>query len=145
MLRCSLASIFSFTCLLSVSFGDLAPYNQSTLYDYGLFGAYPHQKFVTVDYEAPRVNIKQWRDQCDDGKHVLLTPRGRFVPNPSPMLLDSKGSMVWSGKEFGMVSDLKVQMYRGEDYLTFWTGRDDGTHGYGVYYMVSRQLSYDVS
>lgn len=134
----SLASIFTFACLSSVSFADLAPHNQSTLYDYGLFGAYPHQNFVTVDYEAPRVNIKQWSDQCDDGKYVLLTPRGRSVPNPGPMLLDSKGSMVWSGKDFGMASDLKVQQYRGQDYLTFWTGRDDGTHGYGFYHMVSR-------
>jgi len=125
------------TCLSSVILADRAPYNRSTLYDYGIYGAYPHDNFVTVDYEAPRVNIRQWDDRCEDGRYVLLTPRGRSVPSPGPILLDNKGAMIWSGKEFGMVSDLKVQKYRGEDYLTFWTGRDDGTHGYGVYYMVS--------
>jgi len=128
--------------LTSVLLADLAPYNASTLYDYGLFGAYPHQRFVTVDYEAPRLNFKQSSDRCDDGSYLLLTPRGRFVPTPGPMLLDNKGNMVWSGKDFGMVSDLKVQKYRGEDHLTFWTGRDDGTHGYGVYYMVSQHSSF---
>jgi len=115
-----------------------AAFNDSRLYDLGLYGPYPHQQHVTVDFEAPRVNIKQWDAACDDGQYILLTPRGTFVPTPGPMWLDNRGNLVWSGSEFGMVSDLKVQEYAGEKYLTFWSGRDDGTHGYGVYYMARR-------
>lgn len=145
MLLLSLPLTLSFACLSSIVLADIAPYNASRLYDLGIFGAYPHRKFMTVDYEAPRVNIKQWSDQCEDGRYILLTPRGRYVSNSGPMLLDNKGNMVWSGKEFGMVSDLKVQRYRGEEYLTFWTGHDDGTHGHGVYHMVSCQSSCDLA
>ncbi|KAL5358367.1 ASST-domain-containing protein [Aspergillus floccosus] len=42
-----------------------------------------------------------------------------------------------------MVMDLKVQHYRGQDYLTFWAGEDDGTRGIGSYYMLNS--SYEVA
>lgn len=57
------------------------------------------------------------------------------------MILDAKGSMIWS-KHFdnqfgGQAYDLKVQRYKGEDYLTFWLGDDRiRGHGAGEYYMV---------
>jgi hypothetical protein len=116
---------------------DLSSYNHSASYDRGFLGLYPSQQYVTFEYDSPRVNIKQWTDQCDDGKYILLTPRGSMVSHPGPMVLDSKGQVVWSGQHFGEVIGLEVQTYKGEDYLTFWKGRDDGTHGYGQYYMVS--------
>lgn len=134
MLFPALASLT--TLLAQLALSDIPPHNASTLFDLGIYGAYPSQKHVTVDYASPRVNIKQWSEECDDGQYVLLTPRGSSVDNPGPMILDNKGSMVWFGKEFGMVTDLKVQRYKGEDFLAFWSGRDDGTHGYGRYYMV---------
>lgn len=43
-------------------------------------------------------------------------------------------------KKFGQSMDLKVQHYNGSDFLTFWAGTNDGTHGRGVYYMARQTI-----
>lgn len=84
-----------------------------------------------------------WTPACADGRLYFLTPRGWRVRAPGPMILDpADGSLIWSahfGNAFGgQAYDLKVQRYRGEDYLTFWLGDDRVRgHGAGEYYMVS--------
>lgn len=67
---------------------------------------------------------------------MLLSPRGHFYPHPGPLVYDPRGELVWVERRFGMVMDLNIQRYKGERYLTFWVGHDDGTRGEGVYYMV---------
>lgn len=57
------------------------------------------------------------------------------------MILDGDGNLVWtdhfSNKFGGQAYDLRVQNYRGEEYLTFWLGDDRVRgHGAGHYYMV---------
>jgi hypothetical protein len=112
--------------------------------DNGTFGYYPSRAFMTEDgISAPHTNWLQWDEQCDDGKFYFLTPKGWSIPQPGPMILDSRGDLVWS-KHFanewgGTAYDLMVQRYRGQDYLTFWTGDDQiRGHGSGTYMMVSR-------
>ena len=106
------------------------PLYNSTLYDTGYLGAYPHRTFSSFDNVEPIINIHTWNEQCAHG-YYLLTPRGGSVPNPGPMILDGHGNLVWSDRNFGDVENLRVQTYNGLSYLTFWAGTDDGTHGRG--------------
>lgn len=107
----------------------------SLLYDMGLYGVYPQQSYVSFDLLSPRLNVELWDPRCSQ-VYTLLTPRGKSVSTPGPVLLDAAGNLVWMEKRFGEVMDMKVQRYQGEDYLTFWKGVDDGTHGHGSYLMV---------
>jgi len=66
-----------------------------------------------------------------------MSPRGVNVPNPGPVILDSRGNLVWSEGKFGQAMNLQVQRYKGEDFLTFWSGTSGGPHSNGSYYMVS--------
>ncbi|KAJ9273427.1 hypothetical protein DTO212C5_501 [Paecilomyces variotii] len=111
-------------------------------YDTGVLGSYPANSYESFDLEAPRLNVLQWDERCDHG-YILLTPRGHAVPAPGPLILDYTGELVWTEGRFGEVMDMKVQQYKGENYLTFWCGTDDGTHGRGIYYMLDS--SYEVA
>ncbi|KAI7211415.1 hypothetical protein KC333_g7690 [Hortaea werneckii] len=115
--------------------------------DIGIRGSYPVKKGISSKLTAPETNILRWSPECDDGRYHFIAPRGWKVPQPGPMILDVKGSMIWSrhfDNEFGgQAYDLKVQRYKGEDYLTFWLGDDRiRGHGAGEYYMLNS--SYDV-
>ncbi|KAI6843065.1 hypothetical protein KC332_g1438 [Hortaea werneckii] len=121
------------------------PYDKSL--DIGVRGSYPVKKGISSKLAAPETNILRWSPECDDGRYHFVTPRGWKVPRPGPMILDAKGSMIWSqhfDNEFGgQAYDLKVQRFKGEDHLTFWLGDDRiRGHGAGEYYMLNS--SYDV-
>ncbi|KAL3424072.1 secreted protein [Phlyctema vagabunda] len=67
----------------------------------------------------------------------MITPRGPRVQNPMAMILDAKGHLIWAKGDYGQVYNLKVQKYKGNDYLTFWAGDDTvGGHGAGYYHML---------
>lgn len=121
--------------------GLLIPAFVPGLYDFGVYGAYPTRPHVTFDQASPDVSVVAWDDSCDKG-HVLVSPFGDAVQHDGPVILDSKGDMVWSATGFGVVMNLKVQQYRGENYLTFWAGYKVGGIGMGNYYMLNS--SYDV-
>jgi hypothetical protein len=119
--------------------------------DNGTLGHYPSWTFVTEDdISAPRTNWLQYDPQCDDGMFYFLTPKGWSISQPGPMILDSKGDLIWS-KHFanewgGQAYDLMVQHYQGQEYLTFWTGDDQiRGHGSGTYTMVSDSCDADVT
>jgi hypothetical protein len=38
--------------------------------------------------------------------------------------------------KFGQAMNFQVQKYKGQDYLTFWTGTDHAAHSNGSYLMV---------
>ncbi|KAI6844305.1 hypothetical protein KC367_g7746 [Hortaea werneckii] len=121
------------------------PYDKSL--DIGVRGSYPVKKGISSKLAAPETNSLRWSPECDDGRYHFVTPRGWKVPRPGPMILDAKGSMIWSqhfDNEFGgQAYDLKVQRFKGEDHLTFWLGDDRiRGHGAGEYYMLNS--SYDV-
>ncbi|RMJ21611.1 Arylsulfotransferase ASST [Aspergillus sp. HF37] len=111
-------------------------------YDVGIFGAHPTLDFKSFAPKAPELSAVRWDPRCEPG-YVLLSPRGRFYPEPGPLIYDTRGELVWIESRFGMVMDLNVQRFRGEDFLTFWVGEDDGTRGEGSYYMLNS--SYEVA
>jgi hypothetical protein len=50
---------------------------------------------------------------------------------------------VWKTEGLGATTNLKLQTYKGEQYVTFWTGKKGGTMGRGVYHMVSPRKRTD--
>ena len=123
------------TIITAVVATSARPFHDSALYDTGYMGAYPHRTFSSFDNVEPILNIHTWTEQCEQG-YYLLTPRGGSVPNPGPMILDGRGNLIWADKTYGDVENLRVQTYKGSNYLTFWAGTDDGTHGRGHYYLL---------
>ena len=142
------------TCLhASTAFADdpapTAPATYDVAVDNGTYGYYPVRTFATVGEHVvqPQTNFLEWSDRCDDGLLYFITPRGWSLPKPGPMILDKYGDLIWThhfdNKYGGQAYDLKVQTYKGEQYLTFWLGDDRiRGHGSGSYYMLNS--SYDI-
>jgi hypothetical protein len=106
-----------------------------TAYDFGFQGIYPTQRYESVDFFSPSPKITQWDSRCDDG-NILLSPRGKAVPRPGPVMLDAKGNLIWMEDRFGQAMNFQVQKYKGQDYLTFWRGTDHAAHSNGSYVLV---------
>lgn len=117
--------------VLALVFPGLEP----AFFDLGVYGTYPTQHFATFSLEGPQAKQIQWDDKCDNGL-ILMTPNGPAVQKPGPMIVDSKGELVWMSDDFGATANLKVQSYKGENYLTLWSGEKAATSGRGVYFMV---------
>lgn len=102
--------------------GWLFPSIQGTLYDLAVYGIYPSREFRTFPLQVPTPEFVQWSDECDDGGLVFLSPYGGAVePARGPMILDASGRLVWltdRWNEEGAVMNLRVQSWKGEDYLT---------------------------
>ena len=132
--------------VLSISeivLADRAPFFRDQEYDNGDYGGFPIEKYTTTSLVAPRANFYQYGGQCDDdGLYVMITPRGGDVEMPGPMILDGNGTLVWTNIAYRQPYNLQMQIYRGEQYLTFWAGNDAVRgHGAGMYYMVSFNLA----
>ncbi|KAG9784725.1 hypothetical protein KCU95_g9258, partial [Aureobasidium melanogenum] len=83
------------------------------------------------------MNTVRWDEQCAHG-YTLLSLRGSMVPSPAGIMLDEHGDLIWMDESFGScVMNLKVQEYRGEQYITFWSGDIDFGFGLGTYYMLN--------
>ncbi|KAI4730149.1 hypothetical protein E4T49_02129 [Aureobasidium sp. EXF-10728] len=65
-----------------------------------------------------------------------------MVSSPAGIMLDGHGDLIWMDEKFGpYVMNLKVQEYKGEQYITFWSGDIGPGFGLGTYYMVFKQFS----
>ncbi|KAG9841378.1 hypothetical protein KCU98_g3297, partial [Aureobasidium melanogenum] len=107
------------------------------MYDLGLLGRYPQQSFKSSPLRPPYMNTVQWDEQCAQG-YTLLSLRGSVVPSPAGVMLDGHGDLIWMDESFGSyVMNLKVQEYRGEQCITFWSGEIDFGFGLGTYYMLN--------
>lgn len=121
-----------------------AALSSTHLYDWGFYGAYPQRAFKSFDLLEPSVNFVKWDERCDDGGYYLISPNGKYVTYPGPVILDSRGNLVWTSDRYEHVSNLNIQTYKGRRYLTFWSshiGVIDG-YGRGVYYMLDE--NYEV-
>lgn len=114
----------------------LSPTFNPTLYDLGLYGAYPSRSYLSNDLTTPRVTRFRSDPSCERG-FVFLTVNGDSVERGGPMILDYNNEIIWKGEGYQATTNLKVQTYQGKQYLTFWSGHKAGTLGRGVYYMVS--------
>ena len=109
-----------------------------TAYDFGLRGTYPVQQYVSMSLQPPEVQVTKWDDRCgSEGAVLLISPRGVSVPHPGPVVLDTQGNLIWMEGKFGQAMNLQVQQYKGQDFITFWSGSSHGPHSNGSYYMVN--------
>jgi len=113
----------------------LAPQLETSFYDLAFFGAYRTRKYHSFDLRSPRASIVRWDESCGNG-YVFIDPNGPSVDHRGPTILDARGNLIWTSDEFQTSTNLKVQRYKGQDYLTFWSGKKAKTMGTGVYYMV---------
>ncbi|KAI8631627.1 Arylsulfotransferase-domain-containing protein [Xylariaceae sp. FL1651] len=108
------------------------------LYEFGFYGLYPQTSFKSFELTSPLLNFPRWDEgKCGDGYYVIA-PKGKIVSNSGPTILDSRGELIWTDNSYGVVFNLQIQTYRGEDYLTFWSNPEGSSHGYGrgIYYML---------
>lgn len=101
------------------------------------YGYYPYRSYQTTDLISPQFRTLIDSPECHDDRHVFFTPRGFSIAAPGPMIVDSYGELIWAKSTEGQAYDLKVQQYKGDQYLTYWQGDDRVRgHGAGDYYMV---------
>lgn len=130
------AVLWGFCNVLAPVLVWLLPSWEPALYDVGVYGPYRVRSYASTELVSPEFSIPVWNDECDDGRHVLLTPKGDWVPNSGPMVVDPRGNLVWVAKDYRNAMNLNLQSYKGENFLTFWTGDKAATSGQGVYYML---------
>lgn len=120
------------------------PNSQAYLLDSGIYGAYPTREYVSTNLTSPQASVLEMDDSCAAGL-VLLSIEGISVSHSAPMILDMYGNLVWTASDrYGEASaNVKIQRYRDQDYLTFWSGEKTQESGLGSYYMLNS--SYTVS
>ncbi|PQE11991.1 arylsulfotransferase protein [Rutstroemia sp. NJR-2017a BVV2] len=135
----SVLSLFFLAFLCTSIVAELGPYVNDEGYDAGTYGVYPINTYMSTDIASPRVNILSKSEECRNDLYWVFSPRGRAVSQPSAMIMDSDGNLVWTKSGYDQIYNLQVQTYRGEQYLTFWAGSDAVFgHGAGVYYMLDK-------
>ncbi|KAI9370404.1 ASST-domain-containing protein [Aspergillus egyptiacus] len=125
-------------------------------YDWGVYGFGPTRGYESFGFEAPvfefvPVDKDGNQQEDDDGagcdpRYTFLAPRGNAIAHPGPMIFDAQGELVWLKRNWEKTQDFKVQRYRGEDYLTYWEGRQDNDCPAGAWYMIDSTytLRYEV-
>ena len=116
------------------------PSLETPFYDLALFGAYPTHEYISFNLSSPRATQVRWDDSCNRG-HVFIDPGGDSTDHRGPMILDGMGNLVWTSDQYETTTNLKVQQYRGNEYLTFWSGQKAKTMGTGTYYMLDDTYS----
>jgi len=124
----------------SLTSADPPPYGPAEAEDFdkAKFGIFSETKYKSTKLVGPRFLRRTWdEEKCKSDDYYFFAPRGMLVGHPGPMIVDSDGSLVWHSNAWPVAYGLNVQSYRGEDYLTFWSGNDQVIgHGSGYYYMV---------
>lgn len=131
-----LAALIAVHQLVLPVVGWIFPSLDSTFFDLAVYGGYPQRNYISHNLTSPDLQQVRWDDRCDNG-FIFISPQGKSVEHPGPMILDARGNLVWQTDQYGQAMNLKVQEYNGEKYLTFWAGLRGSSYGYGNYYMVS--------
>ena len=113
----------------------LSPSLTPGFYELGLYGGSPSQTYISNGLTSPRISARTGAGLCRNG-YTFINFNGASVPRPGPAILNDNNELIWKAEEFGTTTNLKVYTYRGEQYMTFWSGNKGGTMGKGVYYMV---------
>lgn len=90
--------------------------------------------FGSSDLNLIRPHVSSVRTELSSDKpctpgYIFYIPDGR-----SPTIYDQTGNLIWQEKRNALTQNLRVQTFRGQDYLTYWTKEPFGP---GRYYMVN--------
>lgn len=109
------------------------------LYDNGTYGFTPEETFRTVDIPAYRLLKRQWdEERCASNDKIFLGLRGARLWHAGPVIYDNDGHLVWYTEAAKAPYNFRTQWYKGDQYLTYWAGNDEGGYGSGYYYMYNK-------
>ncbi|KAK8196091.1 hypothetical protein M8818_007243 [Zalaria obscura] len=136
--------------LLGLVAADHAIYTDSN-YQEMAYGLYPNQNYTSnPDVNSPifQVNTNA-TDDAQLASHVFISPRGTAVSavdnGVAPMIFDSSDlSLVWANSSYGQTFGIRVQEYKNENYITFWSGKPQ-SQGYGRGYYIMLDSSYNIA
>ncbi|ORY63828.1 ASST-domain-containing protein [Leucosporidium creatinivorum] len=127
--------------LASVAVADEVYYDSSAWLS-GSYGSAPVQTFMSSNLTPPAFNIETAPTSASN--YSLLSYRGTATTQPAPLIMDSNGSLIWSGSADGYTNTMNtlVQTYKGEPVLTFFTGDFySGGYGQGAWQMLASNYS----
>ena len=127
------------SAFLTVVHADQGVYTSADAdkYDKGFLGRTPAERYKSFPHSSSRLLQRTWSEQCSSDEYFFLAPRGAHAPNIGPTIIDSEGHHVWFSGAFPTTYNFRAQTYKGEQYLTWWSGNDHlGGHGEGHYFMV---------
>ncbi|MEA5454453.1 arylsulfotransferase family protein [Sinomonas sp. JGH33] len=87
----------------------------------------PDRTFVSTKLTTPHVNV--WSSSPTASGLLFAGPMGH---GSNGLIMDNQGHPVWLEPTGAGVTDLRVQTYRGQQVLTYWSGQGIGGHGEGV-------------
>lgn len=90
--------------------------------------SYTTQRFVSTMVTAPKLDIWQRSGSTLADGYLFTTPQ---TDEFSPAIYDVDGTLVWSHPGGGAGTDFRVQQYREEPVLTYWTGTSQYGNGQG--------------
>ncbi|MGN6126087.1 MAG: arylsulfotransferase family protein, partial [Humibacter sp.] len=89
---------------------------------------YTLQRFSSTMVTAPKLDVWQKSGAILSPGYLFATPQtDQFYP----AIYDADGALVWTDPSGTAGTDFRVQQYRGEPVLTFWSGRSLGGNGQG--------------
>lgn len=130
------------TLLVTLVVADLPTFSsdEAAAYDKGAYGNVPMTNLRSAGGKYNRFLRSTWTPEvCEkpDDQHYILAVHGFFLAHAGPMILNQQGHQVFYQSGFATSYGLDVQTYKGEKYLTWWTGNNRlRDHGKGYYYMV---------
>lgn len=110
------------------------------------YGLYPNQSYESSNLSTPIFQVNTAAgDNADSASHVFISPRGTAVHQSAPMIFNSDDlALVWADSSWGQTFGVRVQDYKNESYITFWTGSIKPA-GYGSGSNIMMNSSYTVA
>lgn len=134
--------LLSLTCMIlaiaSYVKADVAPFTSSTEYGQGKWGNYTRQRFLSdEEVIAPVANIlTAAQPGASPSKHLFWVPMGPGLPQPHPILLDTKTlSPVWYGSLNAKLG-AATQSCNGSKYITFFSRTNKDIRKEGNFHFV---------
>jgi len=117
--------------ITTYAFPGLRPY----YYDLAVYGVYPERSYVSFNLTSPDLSVSRSDPSVQDGV-VFLGVGGQSVSNGGPTIMDMEGNLMWTTDQYPNAMNVQTQWYRGNEYLTFWSGEKLQESGLGSCYMV---------
>ena len=106
------------------------------------YGAAPAAKPLLLhsrpDLRIPGLAVGARRDGTAPGL-IFIGPFGPSGTQAGAVIADESGQQVWEHPVAGLeIYNFRVQVYRGQQVLTWWEGKLDGGHGVGSYVIANQ-------